>query len=182
MAFIKTEIEGVVIFEPQVFGDERGYFFESYNSAVFALGGVDAKFVQDNQSSSKYGVIRGLHFQTGEYAQAKLVRALSGVILDVAVDIRKGSSTYGKHVCVELSSENKRQLFVPRGLAHGFSVLSAEAVVMYKCDNVYNKASEGGILYNDKTLNINWGIPEGKEIISSKDLLLKDFNEYSQGI
>jgi dTDP-4-dehydrorhamnose 3,5-epimerase len=175
MAFIKTEIEGVIIFEPQVFTDGRGYFFESYNKSIFASSGITCEFVQDNEASSQYGVIRGLHFQKGKFAQAKLVRVTSGAILDVAVDMREGSPYYGSHISVELSAENKKQLFVPRGFAHGYSVLSEQARVIYKCDNFYNKASEGGIIYNDKTLAINWRIPKGKEIISDKDLQLKPF-------
>ncbi len=175
MNIIKTEIEGVFILEPRVFSDDRGFFFESYNENTFKDLGITANFVQDNQSFSTYGTIRGLHAQTGEHAQAKLVRVLSGAVIDVAVDSRKDSPTYGKHVAVELSSENKRQLFIPRGLLHGFSVISEEAMFFYKCDNYYNKASETGVIYNDKTLNIDWKVKPGKEVVSDKDMLLKGF-------
>lgn len=171
MPFVKTEIEGLLIFEPRVFEDSRGYFFESYNEKTFAEAGVNIRFVQDNQSRSSYGVIRGLHYQAPPHAQTKLVRALEGSILDVAVDFRKGSPTYGKHVAVELSAENKKQLLVPAGFAHGFSVLSEKATVLYKCDALYYKDSEGGLRYNDPQLNIDWRIPAGQEIISEKDLI-----------
>ena len=169
MGFIETEIPGLLIFEPKVFGDQRGYFLESYNKGVFEKQGITTEFVQDNQSSSSYGVIRGLHYQLNPYAQAKLVRVLTGTILDVVVDIRKGSPAYGKWVGITLSAENKKQLYVPAGLAHGFSVLSDKAEIFYKCDSFYNKESEGGILYNDPALNIDWQIPSGKEILSDKD-------------
>ena len=169
MNFIKTDIEGVVIVEPKVFEDERGYFFESYNEAEFAANGITNKFVQDNQSKSSYGVIRGLHCQLGEHAQAKLVRVLEGKVLDVAVDVRKDSPTFGKHVAVELSAENKRQLFIPRGFLHGFSVLSETAVFAYKCDNLYCKAAEFGIRYDDEEIGIDWQIPADKIITSEKD-------------
>lgn len=169
MKVTKTEIEGVFIIEPQVFEDERGYFFESYNKEKLKAQGIDYDFIQDNQSKSRYGTIRGIHFQKGEYAQAKLVRVLEGTVLDVAVDLRRGSPTFGKHVAVELSAENRRQLMIPRGFGHGFSVLSETAVFAYKCDNVYNKASEGGLRYNDPTLNIDWKIDSSKAILSEKD-------------
>lgn len=169
MKVIKTDIEGVFIIEPIVFEDERGYFFESYNQADLKKQGIDYNFIQDNQSKSRYGTIRGIHFQKGEFSQAKLVRVLEGSVLDVAVDLRKNSPTFGKHVAVELSAENKRQLMIPRGFGHGFSVLSETAVFAYKCDNVYNKASECGIRYNDPTLNIDWKIDENKAILSEKD-------------
>jgi dTDP-4-dehydrorhamnose 3,5-epimerase len=172
MPFIKTELEGLLIFEPKVFEDSRGYFFEAYNNSVFKEGGINMSFVQDNQSQSSYGVIRGLHYQNNPYAQTKLVRVLTGTILDIAVDIRKSSSTYGRSFSIELSDENKRQLFIPPGFAHGFSVLSEKAVVLYKCDALYNKESEGGIIYNDPALNIDWQIPADKAIISDKDKLL----------
>ena len=162
MNFIKTDIDGVVIVEPKVFEDNRGYFFESYNETEFNNNGITAKFVQDNQSKSSYGVIRGLHCQLGEHAQAKLVRVLKGKVLDVAVDARKNSPTYGKHVAVELSDENKRQLFIPRGFLHGFSVLSEEAVFAYKCDNIYMPSAERGIAFNDPDLNIDWKIKPEK--------------------
>jgi len=161
-----------LIFEPAVYKDERGYFFESYNEQTFHKEGVTNRFVQDNQSFSKHGVIRGLHYQLDPYPQTKLVRVLQGRILDVAVDIRQGSPTFGKYVSVELSSDNKRQLLVPRGFAHGFSVLSETADVSYKCDGFYDKASEGGIRYDDPQLNIDWQLPSGKAIVSAKDLQL----------
>ena len=177
MPFVTTEIQGVLIFEPAVYRDERGYFFESYNEQIFHGQGITNRFVQDNQSFSKYGVIRGLHYQLDPHSQTKLVRVLQGKILDVAVDIRKGSPTFGKYVSVELSSENKRQLLVPRGFAHGFSVLSDTAEVSYKCDRLYDKASEGGIRYDDPRLNIDWQLPKDKTIVSSKDLALPGFAE-----
>ncbi len=170
MPFIETGIAGLLVFEPKVFEDSRGHFFESYNTQTFLQQGIDTQFVQDNQSKSSYGVIRGLHFQNPPHAQAKLVRVLAGKILDVAVDIRKNSPTYGKTYAIELSAGNKKQLFIPAGFAHGFSVLSEIAEVMYKCDNYYNKESEGGIIYNDPSLNIDWQIPAGSEIVSDKDL------------
>jgi dTDP-4-dehydrorhamnose 3,5-epimerase len=169
MPFYPTNIEGLLIFEPKVFEDSRGYFFESYNEKIFQQQGINCRWVQDNQSSSSYGVIRGLHYQLKPNAQAKLVRVLEGVILDAVVDIRKNSSTYGKTFCIELSSSNNKQLFIPAGFAHGFSVLSEKAVVLYKCDNFYNKEGEAGILYNDPALNIDWKIPFGKETVSEKD-------------
>jgi dTDP-4-dehydrorhamnose 3,5-epimerase len=172
MPFITTEIPDLLIFEPKVFTDSRGYFFESYNEKIFEQQGVNIRFVQDNQSSSSYGVIRGLHYQLNPYAQTKLIRVLSGRILDVAVDMRKGSPTFGKHFDLELSAENKKQLLVPKGFAHGFSVLSDTAEVLYKCDEFYNKNSEGGIRFDDPALNINWQIPKDKAIISDKDKIL----------
>jgi dTDP-4-dehydrorhamnose 3,5-epimerase len=170
MAFIKTEFPGLIIIEPTVYKDSRGYFFESYNENEFKAGGIDIKFVQDNQSKSSYGVIRGIHYQLEPHAQTKLVRVLSGSILDVVVDIRKDSPTYGKTFSIELSAVNNKQLLVPKGFAHGFSVLSETAEVLYKCDAFYNKESEAGINYNDTNLNIDWNIPAGKAIISEKDL------------
>lgn len=170
MPFTATPIRGLVIYEPMVFEDSRGFFFESFNEKIFAREGVTRPFVQDNQSRSAYGVIRGLHYQLAPYAQSKLVRVLSGKILDVAVDIRKGSPTYGRHFAVELSAENKKQLYIPHGFAHGFSVLSETADVLYKCDAFYNKESEGGIRYNDPILQIDWKIPAGKEVVSEKDI------------
>lgn len=172
MPFTTTDIPGLVVFEPRVFEDGRGYFFESYNEQTFRQNGIDLKFVQDNQSRSTYGVIRGLHYQLHPYAQAKLVRVLEGKILDVAVDVRKDSPTYGKHFSIELTAENKKQLLIPAGFAHGFSVLSETASVMYKCDQFYSKESEGGIVYNDPALQIDWQIPQGKEIVSEKDIEL----------
>lgn len=177
MNFIKTDIDGVVIIEPKIFADERGYFFESYNEAEFVKNGITARFVQDNQSKSCYGVIRGLHCQLGEHSQAKLVRVLKGKVLDVAVDIRKESPTFGKYVAVELSDENQRQLFIPRHFLHGFAVLSEEAVFAYKCDNLYCKESEFGIRYDDEEIGVDWKIPQDKIITSEKDRLankLKD--------
>ena len=170
MPFTKTEFPGLLIFEPKIWEDERGYFFESYNQNVFNDEGIELNFVQDNQASSGYGVIRGLHYQLNPFAQTKLIRALSGSILDVAVDIRKNSPTYGKVYSIVLSAENKKQLLVPKGFAHGYSVLSNSAEVFYKCDEFYNKESEGGIAYNDITLHIDWGIDKNKAIISEKDM------------
>ena len=176
MNVIETKLKGCFILEPKVFNDDRGYFFESFNQQTFEkLTGQKGHFVQDNQSASTYGVIRGLHFQKGDHAQAKLVRVLAGKVLDVAVDIRPDSPTYGEWVAVELTIENNRQLYVPRGFAHGFSVLSETAVFAYKCDNFYHKDAEGGLLYNDPTLNINWQIPEDKAILSEKDVQLPNF-------
>jgi dTDP-4-dehydrorhamnose 3,5-epimerase len=170
MPFLSTDFPGVFLFEPTVFKDDRGYFFESYNEQAFAKQGLSIHFVQDNQSYSNYGVIRALHYQLDPHAQTKLVRVLQGKILDVALDIRKGSPTYGKSLSVELSAENKRQLLIPKGFAHGFSVLSQTAEVSYKCDAFYSKADEGGILFNDPALGIDWQVPAGKEIVSPKDL------------
>ena len=170
MKIINTAIEGVYIIEPQVFEDNRGYFFESYNKQKMDEAGLKYDFIQDNQSMSKYGTIRGIHFQKGDFAQAKLVRVLEGTVLDVAVDLRKGSKTFGKHVAVELSAENKRQLMIPRGFGHGFSVLSETAVFTYKCDNVYNKASEGGIRFDDPIIGIDWGEAVREELLSQKDM------------
>ncbi len=169
MPFIKTTIPDLLLFEPVVHNDARGYFFESYNESVFGQQGIDIRWVQDNQSSSQYGVVRGLHFQRPPHAQTKLVRVLSGSILDVVVDIREGSPTFGKSFSVELTAENKKQLLVPKGFAHGFAVLSEQAEVLYKCDQFYNKASEQGILYADPTLAINWMIAADRAIISEKD-------------
>ncbi len=177
MPFIKTEFEGLLIFEPKIWKDDRGYFFESYNEKVFNTEGVMIDFVQDNQASSVYGVIRGLHYQLNPYAQTKLIRVLSGNILDVAVDIRKNSTTYGKVYAIELSAENKKQLLVPKGFAHGYSVLSNTAEVFYKCDEFYNKDSEAGLAYNDNKLNIDWRIPKNKAIISEKDIQQPGFDD-----
>ena len=181
---IKTAIEGVVIIEPKVFGDARGYFFESFserdfNEAMTPILGHGIKFVQDNESMSTYGVMRGLHFQTTPFTQSKLVRCVKGAVLDVAVDIRKGSPTYGQHVAVELTENNHRQFFVPRGFAHGFAVLSETAVFQYKCDNYYAPANDGGISIKDNSLSIDWRIPVKKALLSEKDTkhaLLKDFD------
>ena len=170
MKRIDTHIEGCFIIEPSVFQDKRGYFLESYNKKAFdGLLGYKIDFVQDNESFSSKGVLRGLHYQIGEFAQAKLVRVIKGSVLDIAVDIRKGSKTFGKSISVELSEENKRQFFVPRGFAHGFIVLSEIAIFSYKCDNFYNKESEGGIMYNDQTLGIDWKMNEEDFIVSEKD-------------
>lgn len=170
MAVIKTAIEGVFIIEPTVYGDERGYFFESYNEERFrSETGIDVHFVQDNESKSKRGVLRGFHFQRPPHAQAKLVRVVSGTVVDVAVDIRTGSPTYGKHVAVELSEDNHRQLFLPRGMAHGFVVKSDEAIFQYKCDNYYHPESEGGIAWNDPTIAMDWGVAEADITLSDKD-------------
>jgi dTDP-4-dehydrorhamnose 3,5-epimerase len=169
MPFHKTEFPGLLIFEPAIFEDSRGYFFESYNEKTFLKENIDLRFVQDNQSSSSYGVIRGLHYQLNPHAQTKLVRVLSGTILDVAVDIRENSPTFSKAFSIELSADNKKQLLIPPGFAHGFSVLSERAEVLYKCDSFYDKQSETGIRYNDPLLNINWKIPAEKIIVSEKD-------------
>ncbi|HET6769946.1 MAG TPA: dTDP-4-dehydrorhamnose 3,5-epimerase [Chitinophagaceae bacterium] len=177
MPFIQTTIPNLLVFEPKVFEDSRGYFFESFNLQTFNTAGIGVNFVQDNQSSSQYGVIRGLHYQLKPYAQVKLIRVLTGSILDIAVDIRIGSPTFGEFFSIELSAENKKQLFIPAGFAHGFSVLSKQAEVFYKCDSFYRKESEAGILYNDPSLNIDWKIPKDKEIISEKDSNLPRFTE-----
>ena len=169
MEVIKTGIEGLVVIEPKVFGDARGYFFEVFNERDFAEKVGPVHFVQDNESKSRYGVVRGLHFQRGEYAQAKLVRVVKGAVLDVAVDLREGSPTYGQYHAEELSEENHRMMFIPRGFAHGFSVLSEEVVFQYKCDNLYCPASEGAIAWNDPTLAIDWRIPAAQVILSEKD-------------
>ncbi len=166
---IKTEIPEVVIIEPKLFGDERGYFMETWSQKDFDEQVRPIKFVQDNESKSCYGVLRGLHFQKGKNAQSKLVRVLKGKVLDVAVDIRRGSPTFGKHVMVELTGENHRQFFIPRGFAHGFVVISEDAVFQYKCDNLYAPQAEGAIIWNDPALNIDWGIPAEDIILSAKD-------------
>ncbi len=173
MNFIPTQLKGCFILEPKVIVDERGYFMESFNEKRFQDGiGHEIHFVQDNQSYSAKGVLRGLHYQTGEHAQAKLVRVLSGEVLDVAVDIRPDSETFGQHVSVLLSAENQKQFFVPRGFAHGFLVLSETATFFYKCDNFYNKESEGGIIFNDPALSIDWQFQGSALIISEKDQIL----------
>ena len=185
MEIIKTALEGVVIIRPKIFGDARGYFFESFNQKGFTekVLGMEYNpedrtlFVQDNESKSSYGVVRGLHFQKPPYAQAKLIRVIKGKVLDVAVDIRKGSSTYGKHVAVELSGENHEQLYIPRGFAHGFSVLSEEAILQYKCDNLYAPQAEGAIIWNDPDLAIDWKLDAEDVLLSEKDKMhqqLKD--------
>ncbi len=178
MEIEKTELEGCVLIKPRIFNDGRGYFFESFNEAKFnELTGTQTRFVQDNQSFSSYGVLRGLHAQSGEHAQAKLVRVLAGEVLDVAVDARPGSATFGKHVAVKLSAENNHQLFIPRGFLHGFVVLSETAVFAYKCDNYYNAASEKGVMYNSPELNIDWLIAAEDAGLSQKDLFLPTFSE-----
>lgn len=169
MPFIETDFPGLLIFEPKVFEDNRGYFFESYNENVCRAAGININFVQDNQARSSYGVIRGLHYQLNPHAQTKFIRVLEGSILDVVADIRKGSPTYGKVFSIELSAENKVQLFIPKGFAHGYSVLSETAEVFYKCDVFWNKESEGGIFPGDPALAIDWKIPEEKRIFSEKD-------------
>ena len=179
MEVIKTAIEGLVIIEPRVFKDTRGYFFESFSQREFEEKVRKINFVQDNESMSSYGVMRGLHFQRPPYTQSKLVRCVQGKVLDVAVDIRKGSPTYGQHVAVELSEENHRQFFVPRGFAHGFAVLSETAVFQYKCDNFYAPEADGGISIKDDSLDIDWQIPTENAILSEKDIkhvCLKDFD------
>ena len=179
MEGIKTAIEGVVIIEPRIFKDSRGYFFESFSQNEFENKVHKINFVQDNESMSSYGVMRGLHFQRPPYAQSKLVRCVKGRVLDVAVDIRKGSPTFGQHVAVELSEENHRQFFIPRGFAHGFAVLSDMAVFQYKCDNFYHPEADGGISIKDETLGIDWKIPMNEAILSDKDLkhsCLRDFD------
>ena len=178
MEILKTAIEGIVIIEPRIFRDARGYFFESFSMREFNEKVAPVTFVQDNESYSSYGVIRGLHFQKPPYTQAKLVRVIKGAVLDIAVDIRKGSPTYGQHVAVELTAENHRQLFIPHGFAHGFSVLSEEVLFQYKCDNYYAPQSEGGILWNDPCLGIDWRIPAEKAILSEKDFKHPLFKDY----
>ena len=178
MQIIETDIEGVFILKPHIFNDERGYFFESFSARKFEEKVAKTTFIQDNESKSSYGVVRGLHFQKPPFAQSKLVRVIKGAVLDVAVDIRKNSPTYGKYIDVELTEENKLQLFIPRGFAHGFSVLSNEAIFQYKCDNFYNKESEGSILWNDEILNIDWKIPKEKIILSEKDKNSQAFKSF----
>lgn len=182
MNVIKTDIEGVVVIEPKVFGDERGYFFESFNAECFlAETGIDVAFVQDNESRSKRGVLRGLHFQREPYAQAKLVRVVQGRVIDVAVDIRPGSPTFGKYVATELSGENHRQMFIPKGFAHGYVVLEDDTVFQYKCDEYYHPESEAGIAWNDPQIGIEWPLSEDEIILSDKDrkhLTLKELCEF----
>lgn len=177
MKIITTAIDGLVILEPKVFGDGRGYFFESFSQREFEEKVCKTTFVQDNESCSRYGVLRGLHFQKPPHAQAKLVRVVKGTVLDIALDIRKGSSTFGQHVATELSGENKRQLFIPRGFAHGFAALSDKAILQYKCDNYFAPGSEGGILWNDPALGIDWKLPAEAIILSEKDKKNKLLNE-----
>lgn len=177
MPFIETPIPGLLVFEPAVFSDKRGYFFESYNKQLWEKEGHHFEFVQDNQSKSSYGVIRGLHFQLAPYAQTKLVRVLSGKIIDAVVDLRRGSPTYGKSFSIELSDENKKQLLVPRGFAHGYSVLSETAEILYKCDQFYHREAEGGLRLDDAELQIDWGIPLADRIIADKDLVWPLFRD-----
>jgi len=176
MKVLETKLKGCFVVEPKIFKDERGYFFESFNSKKFQdITQSKTNFVQDNESYSTKGVLRGLHYQIGDYAQAKLVRVVKGKVLDVTVDLRKDSETFGEHISVELTEENKKQFFVPKGFAHGFIVLSDTAIFSYKCDNFYNKESEQGIIYNDKDLNIDWQLPESEFIVSEKDTILPTF-------
>ena len=177
MPFTATSFPDLMVFDPIVYEDSRGYFYESYNQNTFSQEGVNINFVQDNQAKSTFGVIRGLHFQQEPYCQTKLIRVLAGKIIDVAVDIRKGSPCYGKAFVVELSAENKKQLLVPKGFAHGYSVISESAEVFYKCDQFFNKSAEGGIAWNDPALEINWGINPGEAIISEKDKVYKTLLE-----
>jgi len=178
MKIIETDIEGLLIIEPRVFDDPRGYFYESYNKSKFAETGIDVDFVQDNQSLSQSGAVRGLHSQAPPFAQGKLVRVINGKVLDVAVDIRKGSSTYGRHVSVELSGGNKLQLWIPAGFLHGFSTLEDNTIFTYKVNNYYDKASEIGVIWNDPDLGINWGVPKNDVLLSPKDELLPDFESF----
>jgi dTDP-4-dehydrorhamnose 3,5-epimerase len=169
MPFITTEFPGLIIYEPQVFEDHRGFFYESYNERLFSENGIEIYFVQDNQAKSSFGVIRGLHYQSDPHAQTKLIRVLKGAIIDAVVDLRKGSPTFGRSYAIELSAENKKQLLVPKGFAHGYSVISETSEVFYKCDEFYHKDSERGIAYNDPALQIDWQVPADKAVISEKD-------------
>jgi dTDP-4-dehydrorhamnose 3,5-epimerase len=178
MAFIETGIEGLKVFEPKIWGDDRGFFYESYNYDTFREAGINAVFVQDNLSRSSYGVLRGLHYQLGAFAQAKLVRCIQGEVLDIAVDIRQGSKTYGKTFSLLLSGENKKQMFIPRGFAHGFVVLSETAEFFYKCDNFYSRPHEGGIAFDDPKLNIDWQIDLAKAVLSEKDKVNPPFGKH----
>lgn len=179
MKFTKTQIPEVVIIEPTIFEDERGYFYESFSQEKFDANIGITNFIQDNESKSTFGVLRGLHFQKPPFAQAKLVRCIKGAVLDIVVDLRKNIATYGKHIAVKLSEQNKKQLFVPRGFAHGFIVLSQEAVFSYKVDNIYAPSHEDGILWNDKTLDIDWNIQQDKIILSAKDKILSTFKNFN---
>lgn len=182
MPFLKTHIPDLLIFEPRIWPDDRGYFYESYNQRTWEAEGLNVQFVQDNQARSTRGVLRGLHYQTGEMAQAKLVRVVFGEVLDVAVDLRPDSPTYGQSFTIRLSAENHRQLFVPRGFAHGYLVLSEEAEFVYKCDNFYSKAHEGGVRYDDPTLAIDWGFDLSQVLVSEKDLILPAFGEHLRAV
>ena len=179
MPFVETGFPGLLIFEPKIFEDRRGYFYESYNQNTFAEHGINIKFIQDNHSLSNYGVIRGLHYQSAPYAQTKLIRVINGCIKDVAVDLRSGSPTYGQHFGIVLTGKNKKQLLIPKGFAHGYAVLSATAEILYKCDTAYHKKSEKGLIFNDPSLNINWQIPEAKIIVSLKDAQLPVLNVFT---
>lgn len=181
MPFIKTDFPGLQVFEPRIFEDARGYFYESFNQKTFEAAGINNQFVQDNQARSTYGVLRGLHYQLPPAAQAKLVRVTEGSVLDVVVDVREGSPTYGQSYSIELSAENHRQLFIPRGFAHGYVVLSKIAVFFYKCDNYYAKEYEGGLVYNDPQLKIDWQIDLKDAILSDKDKILPTFGEHKKG-
>jgi dTDP-4-dehydrorhamnose 3,5-epimerase len=172
MPFLTTDFPGLMIFEPKVFEDSRGYFFESFNEQTCKANGIDIKFVQDNQAKSSFGVIRGLHYQLAPYSQTKFIRVLTGSIIDAVVDLRKGSPTFGKSFSIELNANNHLQLLVPKGFAHGYSVISETAEVFYKCDDFYHKEAEAGIMFNDPALNIDWKIPEDQQIISEKDQIL----------
>lgn len=178
MPFIETPFSGLIVFEPKIWGDDRGYFYECYNYNSFRDAGISNVFVQDNQARSTYGVLRGLHYQRGEHAQAKLVRVIEGSVLDVVVDLRPDSPTYGRHFSIELSAENKKQLFVPRGFAHGYVVLTPTAEFFYKCDNFYNTASEGGLLYNDPQLGIDWKIDLKDAVLADKDKIWPVLGEH----
>jgi dTDP-4-dehydrorhamnose 3,5-epimerase len=180
MPFSATPIDGLLVFEPRILGDERGYFFEAFNEKTFAEAGITTRFVQDNQARSGCGVLRGLHYQVEPYAQAKLVRVLSGEVLDVVVDLRSGSSTYGQSYSIHLSAANKKQLFVPRGFAHGYLVLSETAEFFYKCDNFYSKAHEGGLRYNDPALAIEWPLAESELILTERDRRFPDLGQHRQ--
>jgi len=178
MKIIETKFSGLFILEPKVFEDHRGFFMESYNKKALEKKGIYEEFVQDNHSRSNYGVLRGLHFQNPPHAQTKLIRAISGTILDTVVDIRKSSPTYGEQFSLELTASNKKQLLVPKGFAHGFSVLSKTAEILYKCDNYYNKESEGGLMFNDPAFNIDWGVPHDKILLSDKDKEYQSFDDF----
>lgn len=178
MPFVETGFKGLMVFEPKVFADSRGYFFEVFNKNTFEQAGITVDFVQDNESKSQRGVLRGLHYQLNPMAQAKLVRVVEGEVLDVVVDIRKGSTTYGKSYSILLSDKDKKQLYIPRGFAHGFAVLSETAIFQYKCDNYYSKESEGGIAFNDSELNIDWQIDISNAIVSDKDKVLPSFKDH----
>ena len=183
MGILVTEFDSLFVLEPNVYEDSRGYFFESFNQKTFQTQtSIDTHFVQDNQSMSKYGTLRGLHYQTGEAAQAKLVRVISGTVLDVVVDLRLNSATFKKSYSIELSAENKRQLFVPRGFAHGFIVLSESAEFLYKCDNYYNPQAEGGLFYSDPDFNIDWKVPVDQIIVSDKDMKHPTLKQYLKGL